>query len=60
MSDEDVGRQILGIFMRYRIVLQPAAEQPEVVTMAPDVTDPVAGDEAPTVPGSSDPFKSPA
>jgi hypothetical protein len=127
MSDEDVGRQILGIFMRYRITaggtlrrnnffdvrdadfqrglnftiaskwikqhlrdrytyqlteigfaagwkpepkidesattaspLQPAAEQPEVVTMAPDVTEPVAGDDVPTVPGSSDSFKSPA
>lgn len=126
MSDEDVGRQILGIFMRYRIVaggtlrrnnffdvrdadfqrglnfaiaskwikqhlrdrytyqlteigfaagwkpepkieesttaatpLQPAAEQPDSVTMAPDVTDPVTGDDVPTVPSSSDPWKSP-
>lgn len=130
MSDEDVGRQILGIFMRYRIQaggtlrrnnffdvrdadfqrglnfaiasrwlkqhlrdrytyqlteigfavgwkpepktdqkpsdlvasepLQPEAAQSEPVTMAPEQTDAVVTDEAPTVPTSVDPWKSPA
>ena len=134
MSDEDVGRQILGIFMRYRVTaggtlrrnnffdvrdadfqrglnfaianrwikqhlrdrytyqlteigfaagwkpepkiektderpsevvasepLQPeAGQQPEPVTMAPRSPDPVATDEVPTAPTSTDPWKSPA
>ncbi len=129
LSDEDVGRQILGIFMRYRIVaggtlrrnnffdvrdadfqrglnfaiesrwikqhlrdrytyqlteigfaagwkpetkaddkkpadvvasqpLQPEAEQPESVTMAPDAPEPLASDPIPGAPAAS--WKSPA
>ena len=125
MSDEDVGRQILGIFMRYRIqaggtlrrnnffdvrdadfqrglsyaiasrwIKQPCAtviptslpksaspsagdrsqtgrpgrvravaargDKIEPVTMAPAQPDPVATDEAPTVPIATDPWKSTA